>query len=286
MHRSPFQGPAVEFASHRQYTAGDSTRHLDWKVFARSDKLHIKEYRQETNLEIMLLVDASGSMTYGTLGVKGGWGGTDATRQRGAWTKYDHACACAAAISFLCLHQRDRVGLGIMGPDGIVAGIRRSSARDQWRSIVQLLAQQAVGGKIDIVRSVDQALSKSGGRVLFAILSDFLGPTEQLRAALSKLQHRGHDAILLGILDRQEQQFQLDVTAPFDGLEGEGRIDVDARAVRKHYLAELTTHLSAVRRITHTCGFDWQLFDSHDSVGPLLSALLARRENETKGKFG
>ncbi len=82
MHRSPYQGMAVEFAQHRQYVAGDDLRHLDWKVYGRSDKLYIKQYQQETNLDVVLLVDSSGSMGYGTLEVKSGWGGTGASRRK------------------------------------------------------------------------------------------------------------------------------------------------------------------------------------------------------------
>ena len=81
MHRSPYQGLAVEFAEHRQYVPGDDLKHLDWKVFGRTDKLHVKQYQQETNLDIVLLVDSSASMRFGTLRVKQGWGGTKASRE-------------------------------------------------------------------------------------------------------------------------------------------------------------------------------------------------------------
>ena len=102
MHRSPYQGLAVEFAEHRQYVPGDETRHLDWKVFGRTDKLYLKQYQQETNLDIILLVDASGSMRYGSLDEKTGWGGTKAGRSTSTWTKYDHATATSAALAFAC----------------------------------------------------------------------------------------------------------------------------------------------------------------------------------------
>lgn len=284
MHRSPIQGPAVEFASHRAYTSGDSVRHLDWKVFGRSDKLYVKEFRQETNLEVMLLVDASGSMAYGTDPVKGGWGGTDATRQAGGWTKYDHACACAAAISFMCLRQRDRVGLGIVGPDGLLVSVRRSSARDQWQTIVRLLAHQPVAGACSIGKAIDQVLSQHTGRMLVAIASDFFGPPEDLRSGLAHLRHRGNDAILLGMLDHQEIVFGMDDSAPFEGLEGEGRLDVDARAVRDAYLAELAAHQSGIERIARSCGFDTLWFDTRESVGPVLASLLAHRESLVRGR--
>ncbi|MFM8699535.1 MAG: DUF58 domain-containing protein, partial [Phycisphaerales bacterium] len=108
MHRSPYQGLAVEFAEHRQYVAGDPVRHIDWKVFGRSDKLYLKRFQQETNLDIHVMVDSSGSMRYGTLATKQGWGGTR-TGKEATWTKFDHATAAAAAMAFLGLSQRDRV---------------------------------------------------------------------------------------------------------------------------------------------------------------------------------
>jgi len=122
MHRSPYQGLAVEFAEHRQYVAGDPVRHIDWKVFGRSDKLYLKRFQQETNLDVHILVDASGSMRFGTLDVKQGWGGTR-TDKPGDWTKYDHATAAAAAMSFMCLAQRDRVSVALYA-EGAVASTR------------------------------------------------------------------------------------------------------------------------------------------------------------------
>ena len=96
-HRSPYQGLAVEFAQHRPYVAGDNLRHLDWKVFGRSDKLYLKQYQQETNLDVVILVDGSASMRFGTMKVKPGWGGTEASRAAGTWTKWD--CATATAVA-------------------------------------------------------------------------------------------------------------------------------------------------------------------------------------------
>ena len=136
MHRSPYQGLAVEFAEHRQYVPGDDLKHLDWKVFGRTDKLHVKQYQQETNLDIVLLVDSSASMRFGTLQVKQGWGGTKASREARTWSKYDHATAIAAALCYLGLQQRDRVGLNLFA-EGLRAQVRRSNARDTWRRAVR-----------------------------------------------------------------------------------------------------------------------------------------------------
>lgn len=276
MHRSPYQGLAVEFAQHRQYVAGDNIRHLDWKVYGRSDKLYLKQYQQETNLDIIVLVDGSGSMTYGSLEVKQGWGGTRASAESKSWTKFDCATATAVAIAYLCLSQGDRVGVGVYA-DELRTPLRRSSARDQWKTIVQTLSAQPVESRANLVKVADQVLSKVTNRALFFIISDFLDDPETLRKALARFRHRRNDVVLLQVLDRQELQFNFDDSAPFDGLEGEARMMVDPRSVRDAYLAALRTQCEAVNEAARAFGYDALQLDSHDSVAPSLARLLARR---------
>ncbi|MFO0961469.1 MAG: DUF58 domain-containing protein [Phycisphaerales bacterium] len=281
MHRSPYQGLAVEFAEHRQYVAGDPVRHIDWKVFGRSDKLYLKRFQQETNLDIHVLVDASGSMRFGTLGTKDGWGGTRTGRAQ-VWTKFDHATAAAAALAFLGLSQRDRVSTTMFGP-GLVAATRCSNAQGHWRAIVQCLATHAVDGKANIAQAVDELLGRVSHRSLIVLVSDFLMPRAQVRDALARLRHRGHDVILLRILDRRELRFDLDENAPFVGLEGEAPLEVDARAVRQAYLEVLQEDERALESLARGFGFDLVRLDTHESVGPALAALLARREMILRG---
>src|SRR5688572_1164925 len=158
-HRSPYQGMAVEFAQHRQYTPGEDLKHLDWKVYGRSDKLYIKQYQQETNLDVILLVDSSASMNFGTLKTKAGWGGTEASRSNGHWTKFDHATATAVAVAYLSLQQGDRVGVAVFA-DEIRTMVKRSSSRGQWRSIVNTLNVHPVDEHTNFAKVVEQALSK------------------------------------------------------------------------------------------------------------------------------
>lgn len=288
MHRSPYQGLAVEFAEHRQYVKGDPVRHIDWKVFGRSDKLYLKRYVQETNLDVVVLVDASASMRFGTLAVKEGWGGTQASRAAekatgGAkWTKFDHATAIAAAMAYVCLQQRDRVGVGTFS-DELRTIIKRSNARDQWRLVVQALSTEPVQSKANLPKVAEQALSKVLNRALIVIVSDFLMPVPQIREALARFRYRHHDVVLLQILDRQEMRFDLADPAPFVGLEGEGRINVDPPALRAAYLAAMREHLEEIARVSRAFGFDYQRMDSHESVGPTLAALLARRDALARG---
>ena len=285
MHRSPYQGLAVEFAEHRQYVPGDDLRHLDWKVFGRSDKLHLKQYQQETNLDVVILVDASASMRFGTLQVKSGWGGTAASRRASTWTKYDHATAVAAALCYLALQQRDRVGLALFA-DGLRGQVRRSNARDTWRRVVRTLAEDPVEDGTDLIKVVEQAMATVTNRSLFIVISDLLTDPKAVRESVARLRHRRHDVLLLQVLDRQELRFDYDDPAPFEGLEGEGRVPVDPRSVRDDYLEALTRHCGELEQIARSHGFDYLRLDSHGSVGPAIAAMLGRRKMLSKGGGG
>jgi uncharacterized protein (DUF58 family) len=268
MHRSPYQGLAVEFAEHRQYVSGDDLKHLDWKVFGRSDKLYLKQYQQETNLDVIILVDASASMRFGTLKVKQGWGGTDASGRIGTWTKFDHATAVGAALCYLALQQRDRVGLSMFA-DGIQAQVKRSNTKTTWRNVVRTLATEPVDDITDFGKVVEQSLATVSNRSLFVIVSDFLVPTDTVRAGLARLRHRRHDVMLMQVLDRQELRFDLDEPSPFEGWED--------------YLAALTDHCNTLEKTARSLGFDYLRLDSHGSVGPALAAMLGRRALLARG---
>ncbi len=281
MHRSPYQGMAVEFAEHRQYVPGDDLKHLDWKVYGRSDKLYIKRYQQETNLDVILLVDASASMSYGSLKVKQGWGGTTASRATRVWTKFDHATAAAVGLSYLCLHQQDRVGLAVFA-DEVKTMVGRSGARGQWRRIVSALAAEPVEAPTNLLKVTNQVLGKISNRALFVIISDLFEEPENIRQSLARFRHRRHDVILLQTLDRQELRFGFSQPAPFVGLEGEGRLRIDPRALREAYLQAMSRHMHEVSRIALSFGFDYHRLDTHESVGPALAFLMARRNIHIK----
>jgi uncharacterized protein (DUF58 family) len=183
MHRSPYQGFSVEFAQHRPYVAGDDIRHLDWKVFARSDKLHLKQYQQETSLDLVVLVDSSGSMRYGSRSFEeaSGAGHTISPDGRSNWSKFDHATAIAAALAYITLHQGDRAGLTVFA-DEVQAHVKRSSSQGTWRQIVGALAThyqtQPTGAPTDVPRAIDQVLGKLSNRCLIALISDLFSDPE------------------------------------------------------------------------------------------------------------
>src|SRR5829696_10506719 len=128
MHRSPYQGISVEFAHHRPYVAGDDTRHVDWKVFGKTDKIYLKQYLEETNLHLICVVDASESMGYSSINADDG----------SPWSKYDHATAIAASLSYMAIQQQDSAGLAVFDNE-LKKYHKPSNAASQWKVITHEL---------------------------------------------------------------------------------------------------------------------------------------------------
>lgn len=271
-HRSPFFGFSVEFAQHRPYTTGDDLRHLDWKVFGRTDKLYLKQYQQETNLDLLLLVDASGSMGYGSPEAAGGVG---------SWRKFDHATSLAAALSYLALQQQDRAGL-IVFADRLLEMVRPSNARGQWRSIVKALSAQPVDKPTNLARVFDEVLAKIHQRALIVVISDLFEDAGTLGAGLARLHHRRHDVMLLQTLDHAELTFPFATPQRLFGLESEGKLDLDPKALREAYLQELRTHIRSIQEQARRYRYDHELIDTSRDVGAPLSHFLARRSARLK----
>jgi uncharacterized protein (DUF58 family) len=283
-HRSPYHGFSVEFAQHRPYVAGDDIRHLDWKVFGRSDKLHLKQYQQETNLDLMVMVDCSGSMNFGSRSFESasGVGRTTSPDGRNYWSKYDHATAVGAALAYMALHQGDRVGLVVFA-DEVKAMLKRSSAMSSWRQIVGALSVTPVDKPTNFSRVIDQTLGKLTNRCLIALVSDLYIDPEEFRTALARIRHRRHDVIVLQTIDNRERILDLRDVAPFEGLEGEPKLRVDPRAIRAEYVKVFEEHLAKIEQITRSFGFDYHLVNTHDWLGPPMAAFLARRNAQIKG---
>lgn len=293
LHRSPFQGFSVEFAQHRPYVAGDDLRHLDWKVYGRSDKLQLKQYQQETNLDLVVLVDASGSMLYGSRSFEdaSGAGHTLSPDGRPTWSKFDHATALAAALAYVTLTQGDRAGLMIFS-DRLKAAVKRSSSQGTWRQIVGALATHPIDEEnraraTDFPRMLDAAMSSLGNRCILAIASDFFADIESIRTGLARAKHAGHDVIAFQVLDRAELDFPFDDAAPFVGMEGESALRVDPRALREAYRRAIAGHVDAVEKLVRGFGYDYQRLVTHDWLGPALASFIARRNAMIKrSKYG
>ncbi|MBM43549.1 MAG: hypothetical protein CMJ36_00835 [Phycisphaerae bacterium] len=283
LHASPHQGMSVEFNQHRTYTPGDDLRHLDWKVYGRSDRLTVKQYEQETTLDVLLLVDCSASMKFGTLEPKSGWGGTDGSRSSSRWTKFDHATATAAALAWMALQNTDRVGVHLFA-EGLQHSLNQRSTEQQWRQVVSLLSRQAIEGGTDFNTSIDQILSLVSNRSLFIILSDFLENPGVLRSVFAKFLHKRHDLLCIQVLDNEEIEFNNQDPTSFLDLESETEIKLDPTLIRDSYRESLRNHEAELRRGLVDHGFDFIQMNSHDPVGPALARSASRRREWLKNR--
>src|SRR5215212_5031420 len=227
MHRSPYQGISVEFAQHRPYVAGDDIRHVDWKVFGRSDKIYLKQYLEETNLHLICIVDASESMGFGTVRSDGV-----------SWTKYDHATAIAASLSYMAIQQQDSVGLAIF--DQVLSRyFKPSNSPGQWKIVVNELQQVPRWNKTNTGKILDQIAEKLNHRSLIVLISDFFDDIESIRSGLRHLRYKKHELMVFQILDPAEIEFPFEDVTLFKGLEEGGELLTEPRALREGYLEQL-----------------------------------------------
>jgi uncharacterized protein (DUF58 family) len=290
MHRSPHFGYSVEFAQHRQYSPGDDIRHLDWKVYGRSDKLYLKQYQKETNLDLVLLVDISGSMAFGSDDAQSPGMAMPGRSLR----KFDFAATLAATLAYLAIKQQDRVGVMLFS-DAIRTTSRSGSARGHWRSIVDTLSSAQVepiesdlslagadAGQVEaratsLERLFEQVSARVHQRALLVLISDLFDDAAALERGLARAHFRRHDLFVLQVLDHAELTFPFRTPSEFTGLEGEGRLQLDPQALREAYLEAINAHLEKVKDITRRFGFDYQLVDTSENLGATLSHYLAKR---------
>ena len=246
LHRSPFQGLSVEFAEHRKYTQGDDLRTIDWNVFARTDRLFVRKYAAETHLACHLLVDASASMGYVGLADRA------STPQRGG-TKLNYAVHLAAALGYLVMKQSDAVGLGIVG-EGLATFLGARSRRTDLVHLLGTLAATEPNGRTGLGAAIQSVLARISHRGVIVLLSDLLTDTFDVLQALQHIRFRGHDLIVMHILDASEVRLPLEGAVRLEDPESGEQIEVDADGVRASYekavqdwREELRTRVSALR---------------------------------------
>lgn len=265
MHRSPYQGISVEFAQHRPYVAGDDIRHVDWKVFGRNDKIYLKQYQEETNLQLVLVVDASESMGFGSVA-----SGSD------TWTKYDHATAIAASLAYMAIRQQDSVGLAIY--DQVLSRFfKPSNTPAQWKMVVQELQQVPRWSKTNTGKILDQIAERLNHRSLIVMISDFFDNLDGIQKGLRRLRYKKHEIIMMQILDPQETDFPFEDVTLFKGLEELGELLTEPRSLRDGYLNQLNDSTEKLKKICRGMQIDFNRFNSGQSLDVPLSGFLATR---------
>lgn len=220
MHRSPFQGYSVEFAQHREYVPGDDIRHVDWKVFARTDKLHLKQFEDETNLCCWFLVDQSESMHF--------------RGPRSPWTKFDFACCLTTVLAWLVLNQRDAVSVGLFADE--LTQLARPS--DRQESLTQLIATLERAGRptsTSFEKSLGAFSAETRKRGVVVIVSDCFDEFESIAAGLESIRRREHQVILIQVMDPAELTLDFDQSMEMMGLESGPTALVDPLVLKPAY---------------------------------------------------
>ncbi len=262
MHHSPYRGLSIEFADHRIYTQGDDLRHVDWKLFGKTDKYYIKEYEQETNLNLMLVVDCSESMNYRS--------------SAEGMAKHDYATSLAAAIAYLALQQQDSVGLALFD-ERVTQFVKPSSSTQHWRTLVQELAGQTGPGKTSLGPVFAELAERLGGPVLIVLISDLFDDVETILRGFRQLRYRHHELIVWNLWDPAELTFPFKGWTRFDGLESTGRLLADPRSLRARYLEEVAGFQSRLKQGCGQMHVDYAMFNTAEPLDVGLTAYLATR---------
>ena len=260
LHRSPFHGSSVEFAEHREYVPGDDIRHIDWKVFGRSDRFYIKQFEEETNLRVQLVLDASESMNYGS----------------GAMTKLDYARTLAASLAYLILGQQDAVGT-LVFDEKIRAEAPISQSRSHLQDMVSVLAQESGKDATDIGEVLGRVSDRLKRRCLIILLTDLFDEPDKILHGLRRLRHAGHDVLVLHVMDPDELEFPFTRMTMFEGMEGMQDQLADPEAVREAYLAEVREFTRTIRRDFRNSGIQYQLADCSRGFDQVLREALVKR---------
>jgi uncharacterized protein (DUF58 family) len=260
MHRSPLKGFSTEFAHHRPYAAGDDARHVDWRVYGRTERYYVRLYDAETNFDVFLLLDASSSMRYGS----------------GDLTKLEYAKYLAASLAYLVVRQRDSVGLGVFD-----SRLRRfvppSSAPGIVATIDAALADARPEPRTDIAAILHEFARRIKRRSFVVLFSDLFGSVEACAAGLDHLAFQGHNLTVFHVLDPHELELPFKGTCRFVGLEGEPEITTQPRRVRAAYRREVQAFTRQVRQACERNHADYVLADTGHRLETVLAEYLLRR---------
>jgi uncharacterized protein (DUF58 family) len=260
MHRSPYFGQSVEFLQHREYVVGDDLRHVDWKVWARQDRLYVKQFEEDTNLRCTMLVDTSNSMQYGN----------------GPLDKYEYACTIAASLAYLVLHQQDAVGC-ISFDDHLRQRVPIRSKRNHIFSIIKALDNEKPRDKTEILSVLSSVAETVPRRGMMVLVSDLLADPAATIRGLKMLRQRGHDVLVFHVMDDDELDFPFSGPTRFDGLEMDQFLNCNPRSLRDGYMEALGEFLETIR---HQCArnmIDYALIRTSESLDAVLARYLSNR---------
>jgi uncharacterized protein (DUF58 family) len=260
MHRSPYHGFSVEFTEYRQYVPGDDLRYLDWRRLARSDREYIKRFEDETNLRAWLLLDLSQSMGYGSL----------------AYNKAEYAKTVAATLAYFLSLQRDATGL-ITFDQTLQEYLPARFRPGHLHRLMMCLERSTAGKGTDLIAPLDQVAQMATKRGMVVLLSDMLAPIADLEKNLGYVRSRGHEVVLLRVLDPTELDFPFQDPAMFHDLESGRELYVDPASAKSVYQAKFRAHQAELKQVCDRVGIVQYELRTDEPVERSLFDLLSAR---------
>lgn len=260
MHRSPARGISSEFTAYRQYVPGDEASAIDWKSYARSDRYYVKLFEAETNFVSNLLIDASGSMTYGS----------------GKITKLEYAKYMAASMAYLITDQGDSVGAAIFDGD-LQSYLPPKSSKSILKDISRAMEKAEPKPRTNVGAILSNFAHRMARRGVVMLFSDMLDSTEEFIKGINHLRYRGHNVVVFHTLDPFEIDFPFKGTSRFVGLEDDGDIVTQPDRLRDNYLKELESFISGIRNACTKAGVDYVLVNTAEPIEHVLSGYLLQR---------
>ena len=259
-HRSPYHGYSVEFAEHRAYGSGDEIRHIDWKLFGKTDRYYIKRFEEETNLKSYLLVDQSKSMTFAS----------------GAISKLEYAQTLAAALAYLMLKQQGAVGLALF--DNELRNYLPPKAKpSHMKALMAAMSDMTPGPETRMAPMLHYLAEAIRKRGLIILISDLLDDPDEVMMGLKHFRHKQHEVIVFHVLDPQELEFSFTTRTRFNDLESGDSITTEPWHIQKTYQAAIEKFISGYRTRCRQHNIDYVLLNTDQPMDRALSEYLLRR---------
>jgi uncharacterized protein (DUF58 family) len=267
MHKSKLLGISTEFAQHRQYVSGDETKHLDWKVFAKTERFYVKQYEAETNMPVVFLLDASKSMFFQS--------------PAAAMTKFAYAATAVCTLARLLSLQKDAFGL-VLFDRAVRTTMPAKGSHAHFRNLVHTLENASPGEETDLADVLTAVAPQLKRRSLIVIISDFVSDLDRLALGLGQISFGNHDAVLFHVEDPQERDFHFRGQTIFLGPENEGRLLCEPRDLRNTYLLSRSRHLNRIREDALRFGYEVEEMPTDARLDETLSKFLALRQVRRK----
>jgi uncharacterized protein (DUF58 family) len=261
LHRSPDFGFSQEFAEYRPYSVGDDLRHVDWNVFARTEKAYLKRYLGETNTELVVIMDSSASMNFTS----------------GPVSKFTYSKFLASALVYLAHLQRDSAGI-ITFHDDVTNVVRPSGRQGQLMRLLHAIDMAPTGTRTDYTRPLSQLQQFQKRRGITVLISDFLAPAEVIVPAVAPLRYRGNEVILFHLLDKQELQPGFRQPVLLVDMETSDSLEVSPEYARTQYQAKIAAHIASLRTESQKEGLDYFLITTDQPLDAALREYFTMRQ--------